>query len=578
MHKKIKPLSALVLSATLTLTAHAQDQDKNYWKDSGLTLQEFIDKTAPDCNTDKIHVLGCVESLNYLAAFAKPAIIFGTAKEQVANSYQFGSLISTSSSGLNEYAVPQNPPKFPTDEAEGAALRKKIKTLHVQEIESLAGRSLKNDWIALFTQMKTAAAPFLAAHPDVESGLTADLFNTNLAIIKDPHTQIWSTEEVADSENGVGTTFVGIGVYIDLVDIGLKITSIYKNSPAYVGELNIGDTIIEVDGQSLAGKKVEDAAKLLRGPVDSTVNVKVKRGSQELSFALIRKKIEEQNIEWSIVNDNGTPYGYIKLRDFMEENEAAKIAVALTDLKFSGVKGIIFDLRDNGGGDANNARFICDIFMGRKLMSTLKPLMTDEKKTQSEIYKTATGQTLYPEIKENGIMNAIDDKIPMITLINGDTASASEMTAGALQDYQRSWILGDRSYGKGSAQDTQGGFDDHPNVALRVTNYRFYEPSGRTNQVVGIIPDFYVDPVPHATADQKYVEREEDNYMSLPPQSKKWREPAKRQAKIDKINECRAQRAKAGISADDHYKQQSVGARLLPDYRLLTAEDVLSCQ
>ncbi len=166
----------------------------------------------------------------------------------------------------------------------------------------------------------------------------------------------------------------------------------------------------------------------------------------------------------------------------------------------------------------------------------------------------------------------------MVTLIDGGSASASEILAGAFQDHQRSWIVGDRSHGKATVQGPDTSYplsQKHKQVILYSTIARFYQPSGRTNQLVGILPDFSVDPTPNATAMEKYTRREEDNYTALPSVGNRWKQP--RKAEIEKINQCRAARAAAGNSADQHFQSQSEQATVAPDYRLLVAQDILSC-
>ncbi len=240
---------------------------------------------------------------------------------------------------------------------------------------------------------------------------------------------------------------------------------------------------------------------------------------------------------------------YIRLRSFSNIADCAEIAVSLVDLQQKGARGVILDFRGNQGGIVNEAVCIGNLFIGPETI--VKEEAIDTKEVRSLGKKR----------------DALTD-LPMITLINAKSASASELVAGALQDYRRSWIAGERSFGKGTVQAPQDFAPDGTNrildVQIKQTIKRFYQPSGRTNQIVGITPDFPIDPKPNATEDDRFAIREVDLFdNALSSLGDPWLQP--RPARVAKIQACARTRGTAQSKASP------------ADYQLSVAQDLLDC-
>lgn len=220
------------------------------------------------------------------------------------------------------------------------------------------------------------------------------------------------------------------------------------------------------------------------------------------------------------------------------------------------MKGIIFDVRSNGGGLVDQATCIGGLFVGKKTILQSKDIRNGQLGAEFTQYVSEEEQIT---------------QLPMTILINGGSASASEILAGALQDYQRAWVVGTTSFGKGTMQG--GGQLIHdPTLVLFQTIARFYQPSGRTNQMVGIQPDFQVYARPDMTDEEKIENREIDlTPTALPAIGPEWVQT--RQPEIDAIqSRCASDRLKAL----DVYnaKMKDIGAA---DYQLLSAQEILNC-
>ena len=373
-----------------------------------------------------------------------------------------------------------------------------------------------------------------------------------MQVLIDPHTHIDPSKEIEDETSNADNSFSGIGAAMGTIGKQTIISSFIEGSPAEASDLQMGDIITAVDGHSVEGMSIDKIIPMVKGPEGTPVVLSVKRKDKTVDITIVRKKIAQANVSYKIVNDTGTPYGYIKLRTFMDRNCSDEIKAAVEELTKQGAKGIILDLRGNGGGLLDQAVKMGSLFVGKKNIVTVKSL--DGSRSDDEM----------------GASDAITD-LPMTTLIDGGSASASEVLSGALQDHQRSWIVGDRSFGKATVQGNMR-FDDQGRITLFKTIARFYQPSGRTNQIVGILPNFSVDPSPKATEEEKFSLREEDLYSNaLPALNDAWKET--RPTDVDAINKCREQH---GV-AETLFAASSPAAKHKPDYRLFAAEDILNC-
>lgn len=270
-----------------------------------------------------------------------------------------------------------------------------------------------------------------------------------------------SYDQLMESTHG---KYEGLGMEIDARDDHIIIVTPMEGSPSYRRGLKSGDQIFEINGQSTFKMTTADAAKLMRGPSGTKVTLKIKREgiANLLEFELERAVIELKSVSYYGIID-GTNVGYIRLSRFAEET-SRELVDAITELNGKGIEGLIFDLRSNGGGLLQQAVETAELFVPEgKLV-----VYTKGKYADSERRYYSRRLPLYPDS-------------PLIVLVDEGTASASEIVAGAIQDWDRGVIMGHPTYGKGLVQQIfPVGTDDQ--VALKLTTAKYYVPSGRCIQ------------------------------------------------------------------------------------------------
>lgn len=279
----------------------------------------------------------------------------------------------------------------------------------------------------------------------------------------DPYTNYIPEDKIEDFRTQLTGQYGGIGAVIGERNDKIMILMPYEGFPAQKAGLQIGDEIISVDGIITTAKNSTDVSKLLRGQADTPLKIKVKRYNQAepLEFTLVRQKIKINSVPYyGMINANT---GYMKLSEF---TQAASIEVkkALTELKAKGATQIVFDLRGNPGGLLNESVNISNIFIPKdKLVVSTKGKVAE--------WNTKYVTELMPD----------DLDIPLVVLVSGRSASASEIVAGVIQDYDRGVIIGQRSYGKGLVQTTR----ELPYKSqIKVTTAKYYTPSGRCIQAI----------------------------------------------------------------------------------------------
>lgn len=277
----------------------------------------------------------------------------------------------------------------------------------------------------------------------------------------DPYTEYIPEEESADFRMLTTGEYAGIGALIGNRGEGNMILMPYTGFPAQNSGLRIADFILKIDSIDVAKKPTSEVSELLKGPANTPLTIKVLRDKDTLDFSLIRKKITLKNVPFYGKIDDKT--GYIKLSDFTT-NASTEVRNALVNLKSQGAERLILDLRDNPGGLLNEAVEIVNLFIpkGKEVVKTLGKLQN-----VNYTYKTAK--------------TPIDKEIPLVVLINERSASAAEIVAGALQDYDRAVLVGRKSFGKGLVQTT---IPLTYNAQIKVTTAKYYIPSGRCIQAI----------------------------------------------------------------------------------------------
>ncbi|NCA82328.1 MAG: S41 family peptidase [Opitutae bacterium] len=287
----------------------------------------------------------------------------------------------------------------------------------------------------------------------------------------DPHSQFMDKEAFTAMKEDTAGKFGGLGITIGVKDAVLTVIAPMESTPAFRAGLLSGDKIIEINGDSTDGLALEDAVKKLRGDPGTTVKIKIFRPKTQLvkEFELERAIINVPSIKDTRVLDGGI--GYVRMLQFGEET-AADLQAELDKLEAQNVKAFILDLRSNPGGLLTSAVDVSQKFLKR---SELIVFTRGRDNRMERSYRARTRQT-FPGV-------------PMVVLINGYSASASEIVAGALQDNRRAVLVGEKSFGKGSVQSV---LPQDGGTAIRLTTAKYYTPSERVIHDNGIEPDVVV--------------------------------------------------------------------------------------
>ena len=319
----------------------------------------------------------------------------------------------------------------------------------------------------------------------------------------DPHSAFLDQEAYKDLQVGTQGEFGGLGIEVGTEEGFVKVIAPIEDTPAYRAGVKAGDLIIKLDDVSLKGISLSDAVKRMRGKPNTDVKLTILRKdlAQPLDIVVRRDVIHVKSVKARMLEPG---YGLVRITQF-QEHTGENLVSAINDLykQSNGeLKGLILDLRMNPGGLLNSAVGVSAAFLPKNALV----VYTDGRTEDSKMHLTAS--------KENYVRGAFKDdylaklpaavkSVPMVVLVNGASASASEIVAGALQDHHRATILGTQTFGKGSVQTI---LPLPNNQAVKLTTARYYTPSGRSIQAKGITPDIVVDDSP----DNKVLLREAD--------------------------------------------------------------------
>ena len=287
----------------------------------------------------------------------------------------------------------------------------------------------------------------------------------------DPHSVYLTSDAFENLQNSTSGEFNGLGLEVSMEDGYVKIVSPIDGSPAAEAGLQSGDVILKLNETSLQGMSLNEAIDLMRGPKGSEIELSIGRpgDSQPFDVTLTRDTIKVASVRERMLEPG---YGYIRIAQFQTRTGAdvANSLKKLSDLKT--LKGLVLDLRNNPGGILRASVDVSDLFMdGGSVVYT-------------------EGRLANSEVQYNATEGDPSDGIPLVILINGGSASASEIVAGALQDHSRAVIMGTESFGKGSVQTIMPLSDSR---AIKLTTARYFTPNGRSIQAQGIVPDILVE-------------------------------------------------------------------------------------
>lgn len=300
--------------------------------------------------------------------------------------------------------------------------------------------------------------------------------------LDDQFSHYFSPSEYHSFQLDTEGAFEGVGMSVTEVPEGLRVSQVYDGSPAKEGGLKEGDVIVEADGKSLKGFSSDQSTALIKGPAGSEVTLKLKTGRV---FKLKRAKVDIPIVQHRQESRDGKKIGWVSLAGFTS-GSGDDVEKAVKDELKKGATGIVFDLRHNGGGLLNEAVEVASVFLPEGRVVSTKGRARPER-----VYNATGG--------------AIDDKIPVVVLVDEGSASASEIVTGALQDRKRAKVVGTRTFGKGVFQEIEqldnGG-------ALDITVGEYFTPSGRNlggggvRKGAGITPDIQASDNPKTEPDE----------------------------------------------------------------------------
>lgn len=286
----------------------------------------------------------------------------------------------------------------------------------------------------------------------------------------DPYTEYLTKDEMKELMEDTSGKYVGIGVYVanNTADNTILVVGVMKGSPALEAGMQAGDIVTKIDGVAYKGEELTKATSILKGQENTTVKVTVLREGKEKELTITRKTITIEHVASKMLDNN---IGYIQIDGF-EDGVAKKFEEEYNKLKQNNLKGLIIDLRSNGGGVVDEATDIADLFTQKDK----EILITEDKNGKEKITKA----------KREKIIS----DIPLVILTNEGTASASEILAGALRDNYNAKLVGKNTYGKGVIQTVYKLTDGS---GLKITTEQYYTPKHNKIHKVGLAPDVEVD-------------------------------------------------------------------------------------
>jgi carboxyl-terminal processing protease len=356
-----------------------------------------------------------------------------------------------------------------------ASAQKATAPLPLEELRQLADvfGLIKSDYVETVEDKKLLT--------EAISGMVASL---------DPHSAYLDKKAFKELREGTQGKFVGLGIEVGMEDGYVKVISPIEDSPAFKAGIKAGDLITRLDSTPVKGLTLDEAVKRMRGEPNTKITLTISRKDEDkpIIVTIVRQEIHVQSVKSKVVEPG---YAWVRVAQFQEptvDDMARKIgAIYAQD---PNLKGLVLDLRNDPGGVLPGAIGVSAAFLPKDVpVVSTNGQLPDSKQTfyaRREFYTSSRISTSDPLAK---LPEAVK-KVPMVVLVNTGSASASEIVAGALQDYKRATIMGTQTFGKGSVQTIRQLSAD---TAVKLTTARYYTPNGRSLQAKGIVPDLLVD-------------------------------------------------------------------------------------
>ena len=360
----------------------------------------------------------------------------------------------------------------------------------------------------------------------------------------DPHSAYLNAEEFSELRIGTTGEFGGLGIEVGMEDGFVKVVAPIDDTPAAKAGMQTGDLIIRLDDTPVKGLSLNDAVKLMRGKPGSTLTLTVIREGEDkpLTIGIERAVIKTTSVRNRMLDED---YGYLRISNFQTKTTAdmLKAIRKMKEEQGGSLKGLVLDLRNNPGGVLSGAVGVSDAFLEDGMI-----VYTDGRESDSQLRYDATGGDIL-------------DGAPLVVLVNGGSASASEIVAGAVQDHGRGIVLGTKTFGKGSVQTIQ---DLPAGGAVKLTTSRYYTPNGRSIQALGIEPDILTR--------AEVVNRPEEGDDEFSPLTESSLRGSLRNLTVEEQEEAAEEAAAAAAAEDDGDDPREL---VYDDYQLWEALNLL---
>ena len=359
-------------------------------------------------------------------------------------------------------------------------------SLNFQAIGQLATRSpLPVEELRSFTEVFGAIKQNYV-EPVEDKKLITEAINGMLSGL-DPHSAYLDAEAFRELQVGTQGQFGGLGIEVGMEDGLVKVISPIEDTPAFHAGVKPGDLIVKLDELQVKGMTLNDAVKKMRGKPNTPIVLTIARKGEPapIVLTLIRAVIKVQSVKSKVIEPG---YGWVRVSQFQEATADSMARHLETMFKQGQLKGLVLDLRNDPGGLLYGAVAISAAFLPQKALV----VSTDGRTEDARKKFYATNEDYLRGAKDDMLRNlpAAVKTVPMVVLVNGGSASASEIVAGALQDHKRATVIGTQTFGKGSVQTIMPLGN---NTAIKLTTARYYTPSGRSIQAKGITPDVIVE-------------------------------------------------------------------------------------
>ncbi len=503
----------LFLGLSSFLSARAADRSmEDYWKETGINYGTVENILAQDnCYKSENRFLACCLALN--AAFGEGGAPLALLSEERLQREPYWGEVRASFGPVR--LVVRRPPPAMNEAQLHQALRK-------DQVKTVAS------WKALYAKRDKVRVPFSDIVNHLKSSelfsqheklVSATLLNIATMVTTDPHSYFLPTQYVEDQMKSGDYVGVGIEVAGRVLQgrTSLLIKSLTENGPAHKARLKVNDFITHIDRQAVDQLPLTLAMDKLNGAIGSRVRVRILREGKSYDAVLQRALIVEPKVTYRLLTDGPVKVGYLRLEDFLQPTLCEDLSKAVAAIHKEGAEALVFDLTGNAGGRLTNASCVANLFLGwgRPVLSVELLDPNDEEAKKSLM--TVNGKSTYYTLR------GAESKLPVVVLVDAKTGSAAEAVAGAIQDYGRGVLVGERTYGKATVQNQKA--LEGTGVTQRRTVARWLTAKKRFIQIQSLLPDLLAARMPNPTEEDLVAEREEDQYMALPPAGPKWVNP-----------------------------------------------------